>query len=283
MKLFLLTSLAMFAFAANSVLNRLALAEGAVDPASFALLRLASGSLALGVLVLLRGGHVPITGPKRGFGVASLALYMLGFSFAYVSLDAGTGALLLFGMVQVTMFAGALIAREPVPLARWIGAGVAFAGLAYLLWPTGAGDVPMGGAVVMLLAGLGWGGYSLVGRQAQDPLAATAANFLLATPLALLPLLLTLADLHISTQGILLAVTSGVLTSGLGYALWYGVLPRLPASVAAIAQLTVPVIAMAGGMVFLGEALTLRFVLASLLVLGGVGISLFRRPVLRAR
>lgn len=284
MRPFLLTSLTMIAFAANSVLNRLGLAEGSIDPASFAAIRLAAGAIALAVLVQLRaksslragrgesGGHRELS----GLGIGALALYMLGFSFAYVSLDAGTGALLLFGMVQVTMFAGALLAKESVPTLRWVGAGIAFAGLAYLLWPNGQGAPEPLGALLMLAAGLGWGVYSLVGRGVSDPLLVTAINFRWATPIALLVLMALARQIHLTPGGAGLAILSGVVTSGLGYALWYSVLPRLAASVAAIAQLTVPVIAMAGGIVFLGEDLTLRFVLAASLVLGGIALSLLR-------
>lgn len=279
MRLFLLTALTMIAFAANSVLNRMALVEDGMGPASFAAIRLVSGALALAALVVLRreGRGLRLMAPGRVTGTLSLALYVLGFSFAYVTLDAGLGALILFGGVQVTMFAGAVLAREQVPPARWLGAGVALSGLAVLLWPEGATAPPVAGAALMIAAALGWGIYSLAGRGAGDPLGDTAANFVLAAPLGLLVVLL-LPD-GVTVQGVVLACLSGIVTSGLGYALWYTVLPRLAASVAAVAQLTVPLIALAGGVLFLGEALTLRFALASALVLGGVALSL--RPARR--
>lgn len=272
MKLFALTTVAMIAFAANSVLNRLALADGAIDPASFAVIRVISGAVMLSLLVLasrrdfnmLRGGRV--------WPVLALVAYLVGFSFAYVSLATGAGALILFGGVQVTMFAGALIARDIIPPTRWIGAALAFAGLAYLLWPSG--DAPnAAGAVLMAIAAVGWGIYSLLGRGVKDPLAETAANFVLATPLCLLAFVGAGATL-VTPSGIVLAVVSGALTSGLGYALWYAVIPALGASRAAVSQLTVPIIAAAGGAIFLSEGLTLRFVIAAGLVLGGVLISL---------
>lgn len=274
MRLFLLTALTMTAFAANSVLNRMALVEDGMGPASFAAIRLVSGALALAALVVLRqsGAGLRLTGPGRITGTLSLALYVLGFSFAYVTLDAGLGALILFGGVQVTMFAGAVLAREAIPPARWIGAGVALTGLVVLFWPEGATAPPLAGALLMIAAALGWGIYSLAGRGAGDPLGETAANFVLAAPLGLIAVLL-LPD-GVTARGVLLACMSGIVTSGLGYALWYTVLPRLQASVAAVAQLTVPLIALAGGIVFLGEALTLRFALAAALVLGGVALSL---------
>lgn len=274
--LILLTVLTMVAFAANSVLNRLALADGAIGPSGFASIRLVSGALALAFMVWVRNGASLSNNFGGITGPLSLVLYVIGFSFAYVTLDAGVGALILFGGVQITMFAGALLSSERLPLTRWLGAGVAFAGLVYLLWPGGAAAPEILGACLMTAAALGWGIYSLHGRKAKDPLAATAINFILAVPLGLLPLLVFPDVLPITLWGVALAILSGVVTSGLGYALWYTVLPRLDASIAAVAQLTVPIIALAGGMVFLGEALTLRFLIAAVLVLGGIAISIRR-------
>lgn len=277
MRLFLLTALVMVAFAANSVLNRLALAGGDIGPAAFAALRLAAGAAVLALLVLARGGRVPLVAPGRLKAAAALALYMLGFSFAYVTLDAGLGALILFGGVQITMFAGAVLAGEPIPGRRWAGAALAFAGLAWLLWPEGAGAPDPGGAALMAAAALGWGLYSLFGRRAADPLAATAANFAVALPAGLAALALA-ADLGGATAiGIAAAAVSGAVTSGLGYALWYAVLPGLGASRAAVAQLTVPVIALAGGALILAEAPTPRMLMAGAVVLGGIWLSLSRR------
>jgi drug/metabolite transporter (DMT)-like permease len=276
MRIFLLVALTMVAFAANSVLNRMALAGGGIGPAGFAAIRLSSGALALAAMVLMRRAPLPLTGGPRRVGVPALAVYMLGFSFAYLSLDAGVGALILFGAVQITMFAGAVIAGEPVPGRRWLGAAVAFAGLVLLLWPEGAAAPAPVGAALMAAAGAGWGLYSLNGRGAVDPQAETAANFLLTAPVALLVWLLVPDAQALQARGVALAVISGVVTSGLGYALWYAVLPRIPASVAAVAQLTVPLIALAGGAALLGEAPSLRFAAAAVLVLGGVGLSLLR-------
>ncbi|WP_127901023.1 DMT family transporter [Solirhodobacter olei] len=277
MRVVLLVALTMVAFAANSVLNRMAMVGGGIGPSAFAAIRLLSGALALAAMVRVRGAPLPLTTRARRLGVPSLAVYMLGFSFAYLSLDAGIGALILFGAVQITMFAGAVLAGEPVPGRRWIGAAVAFAGLAWLLWPEGASAPPPVGAVLMAAAGIGWGLYSLNGRGAADPQAETAANFLLAAPVALILWALVPGTVALAPRGVGLAVLSGVVTSGLGYALWYAVLPRIAASAAAVAQLTVPLIAMAGGMVFLAEAPSLRFIGAAVLVLGGVGLSLVRR------
>ena len=283
MRLFLLTALTMAAFAANSVLNRAALAGGHLGAMDFGTIRLVAGAVALAALVVaLRRGFV-LRGPRRLAGVAGLVLYIYGFSFAYLGLDAGLGALILFGTVQVTMFGGSLLDGERPPLLRWIGAALAFAGLAWLLWPGAGTAIPLAHGAAMVAAGIGWGVYSLAGRGEQDPLMATAANFVLAVPVGVLlaPLLPAVATpVPWTGWGLTLALVSGAVTSGLGYALWYAVLPRLEASQAAVAQLTVPVLAMAGGMMFLGEALTLRFAIASVIVLGGVAVSVAagRRP-----
>ncbi|MCT8159646.1 DMT family transporter [Pseudoruegeria sp. SHC-113] len=277
MRLALLTALTMVAFAANSILNRLALAGGHIDPASFAVVRLVAGAVMLAVLLGLRGRLAPLSARPNLAMVAGLAVYMIGFSFAYVTLDAGVGALILFGVVQVTMFAGALLAREPVPPARWLGACVAFAGLVLLLWPASgaAQGISLAGAALMVPAAVGWGVYSLMGRGAADPLGDTARNFLWALPVALLPLAVA-GPLSANGAGIALAVVAGAVTSALGYALWYALLPALGATRAAVAQLTVPVIAAFGGVLLLAEPMTLRFALAAALVLGGVLLSLRR-------
>lgn len=276
MRLFLLTALTMAAFAANSILNRAALAEGAIGPGAFAALRLGAGVAMLGLLLTLRDRRLPRPGMPHPAAVAGLSAYMLGFSYAYVALDAGLGALILFGGVQITMFVGALAAREPLPPRRWAGAGLAFGGLVLLFWPAGAGAPPMLGAALMALAAVGWGIYSLIGRGVADPLQATGANFLYALPLAVL-LAAALPDAAgPEATGILLAVISGAVTSALGYALWYSLLPRLGVSVAAVAQLSAPVLAMAAGVLLQGEAVTARALLAAALVLGGVALGVLR-------
>jgi len=282
MRLMLLTTIAMIAFAANSVLNRLAVGGGMIGAIDFALLRLAAGAMMLVALVMLRyrwrGGVLWPGGAGRLVGVAGLLLYLFGFSLAYLQLDAGVGALILFGVVQITMFAGALWSREPVPLRRWLGAGLAFGGMVLLVAPGGArADLWHGG--VMALAGFGWGIYSLAGRSKGDALAATAANFALALPVAaVLVWLLPGSGVAASASGLGLAVISGAVTSGVGYALWYALVPQLGAARAAVAQLTAPVLAALMGLVALGEGISLRFVAAAALVLGGVALaSLTRR------
>lgn len=280
MRLFLLVVLTMIAFAANSVLNRIALADHWIGPASFAAIRLGAGALVLGLLLRLRkarGSDASV--PKRidWAAVFGLLAYMIGFSFAYLWLDTGIGALILFGGVQITMFVGATVqGQRPVAL-QWMGAALAFSGLVYLLLP-GASAPAFGGAVLMIVAALGWGIYSLLGRGVADPLAATAQNFLLALPFAVV-LLATAAFLStgefITGPGVALAIVSGGVTSGMGYALWYAVLPRLQTSVAAVSQLTVPLIAMLGGWAVLGEPVTSAFLVSATLVVLGVGLSIW--------
>jgi drug/metabolite transporter (DMT)-like permease len=268
----------MVAFAANSVLNRIALSGLWIGPASFAVIRLAAGALVLGVLLQRRTGAGDGARPATDWGaVFGLLAYMVGFSFAYLWLDTGIGALILFGGVQMTMFAGALRQGPKPEILQWVGAGLAFTGLVYLLWP-GATSPDLAGSVLMIIAALGWGVYSLIGRRVKDPLAATARNFLLALPFAFAvlagALLLTEAE-FVSLQGLVLACISGGVTSGMGYALWYHVLPQLQTSIAAVSQLTVPLIAMLGGWIFLSEPITGAFLVAAVLVSSGVGLSVW--------
>lgn len=273
MKLFWLTALAMVAFAANSVLTRVALTTGS-DPFAFAALRVVTGAIMLIVLVRFRGAMPALNLRNRLAPVAALSVYMLGFSIAYLSLPSGAGALILFGAVQLSMFAGAVLVKENVPPQRWLGGALALSGLSYLLWPEADTTFAFLATLAMISAGVGWGVYSLIGRSARDPLADTAMNF----ALAVVPtgLVWAVTQGALTPSGIVLAVIAGSVTSGLGYALWYAILPRLGASRASVAQLSVPIIAMAGGFVFLGEEITVKFVIASVLVLGGIGVSMRR-------
>ncbi|PSL20228.1 DMT family transporter [Shimia abyssi] len=276
MRLFLLSALTMTAFAANSVLNRAAVGELGMDPVVFGTMRLAAGAAVLGILVAMQGRGFALGGLGRAVGVAGLLIYIFGFSGAYLALDAGLGALILFGVVQVTMFGGAVIAREEVPAHRWIGAALGLSGLVWLLWPGGTVDVSFWHAVMMVGAGIGWGVYSLQGRKERDATQATAMNFLCAVPIAAVLAVGLAGPGAVSAGAVALAVVSGGITSGLGYALWYQLMPQLGASRAAVAQLSVPVIALAGGMATLGEPLTLRFVGAAVLVIAGVLVSMRR-------
>lgn len=283
MRLVLLTTLTMIAFASNSILNRVALSDGDIDAVAFGVVRLCAGAVMLAILVLLRDRKLTLGGAGRSIGVASLIIYIFGFSLAYESLDAGLGALILFGLVQITMFAGALITGERPSARRWIGAGVAFGGLVWLLWPGHAAAPSLWHAGLMAIAGLAWGVYSLNGRAASDALGATSANFVISAVIALAgaALMSGLSDAidfgSATWFGLSMAVIAGAITSGLGYSLWYTVLPNLRGSTAAVTQLTVPVIAITGGAVLLSEPVTLRLVVAALLVLGGVLLAVTSR------
>jgi drug/metabolite transporter (DMT)-like permease len=285
------TAVAMIAFAANSVLCRLALRGGAADPATFSTLRLASGAALLAVLVAIArsdrravAGRAGRAGGGNWVDAFLLALYAIAFSFAYVRLDVGTAALILFGTVQVTMLLWALRSGERPPPLEWAGLACALAGLVLLVAP-GLTTPPLGSSAVMAVAGLAWGRYSLRGRGAVDPLADNAGNFLRAVPMAIAVSLIAAsrAPVQASSQGIWLAVASGAIASGLGYAVWYKALRGLAAARAAVVQLSVPVIAAAGGRIFLGERVSTRLVVAAAMILGGIGMALVaRRPAGKA-
>jgi len=270
-----LTSVAMLAFAANSLLCRLAMAGGRIDPASFTAIRVVSGAVALSLIVTLQRRRAPsLKADWRS--VAALTAYMVCFGFAYLTLKAGAGALILFGAVQLTMFAWALRTGErPQPLA-WLGLAAALGGLGYLAAPGLSAPDPVG-CLLMALAGLAWGVYSLVGRGASDPLAQTTANFICAAPIVLIVAVVSLARLHASPEGAGLAAASGALASGCGYAIWYAALRGLSSARAAMVQLSVPAIAALGAVALLAEPLTPRLAIASALTLGGVGLALWRR------
>lgn len=274
-----LTVVAMLAFAANSLLCRLALQQASIDPASFASVRLASGALALAVIVRLRPRTrpgAPSAARPDWLAATMLWTYVACFSFAYLTLAAGTGALILFGAVQMTMFGAGLYAGERFTAAAWTGLAMALAGLLYLVSP-GLAAPDLLGAALMAAAGVAWGVYSLRGRRAGAPLAATAGNFLRAVPLALAVSLVFAARLNAEPAGLALAIASGALTSGLGYVIWYAALPGLSALRAATVQLSVPPLAAFGGVLLLAETMSLRLVLASLAILGGVALVLASR------
>lgn len=269
-----LTSLAMIAFAGNSLLCRAALNHSRIDAASFTTIRLISGALMLGLIVSMRRG-TPI---GRGNWLSAFALfaYAAGFSFAYVSLPAATGALLLFGAVQATMIGYGVWAGERLLKLQLVGLMLAFAGIVVLLLP-GLAAPPLSGSVLMLGAGVAWGVYSLRGKGAGDPTRVTAGNFLRAVPIAAALSVLMLNGISLDTAGFWYAVSSGALASGIGYAIWYTALPALQATHAATVQLSVPVIAALGGIVFLGEPITLRLLLASAAILGGIALVILER------
>jgi drug/metabolite transporter (DMT)-like permease len=289
-RVLLLTAVTLCAFAANSILCRLALGGGRIDAVSFMALRILSGALALGLVsgTLVRSLRAafapewrrspPPAGTAGGSWPAALALfvYALAFSLAYVSLHAGVGALILFGAVQVTMIVAAYREGDRLGSLQWLGALAAFAGLVVLVLPGLAAPSPLG-ALLMAGAGIAWGVYSILGRRARDPVRMTAGNFLRASPLAIAVSVLAHGASHVEVPGVLLALASGVVTSGLGYVVWYAALRDLTTTQASLVQLLVPVLAAAGGVAFLGEVVSLRLVGASVLILGGVALAVSRR------
>ena len=278
----LLTSLALVAFASNSILTRLALGGGQMDAATFTTVRLAAGALVLAALVRTQRARGPSPAPARRSLVGPVALfaYAAPFSFAYVRIGAAAGALLLFGAVQITMIGRGIATGERPGVRGWAGIALAAAGLAWLTLPALGRPDPIGSAL-MIVAGCAWGVYSLAGRSATNALAANARGFLWAVPLAVALNLATLSSVAVSARGLVLATVSGGVTSGLGYAIWYRALRGLTATQAAILQLSVPVIAAAGAVVVLHESVNPRLAVASLAVIGGVSLVLSART--RAR
>lgn len=275
LRIAVLTTLAMLAFAGNSILCRIALKETGIDAASFTSIRLASGAAVLWAITLFLGRD------RQGSGnwLSALALftYAAGFSLAYISLTAATGALMLFGAVQVTMIGYGLWAGERLHKQQLVGFALAFGGLVGLLLP-GLSAPPLLGSALMLIAGMAWGVYSIRGKGAGDATRVTAGNFLRASLLALLLSALMLSDFKADSAGVGYAAASGAITSGLGYAVWYSVVPALKAANAATVQLSVPVIAAVGGIALLGESITLRFALATLAILGGIALVILSKP-----
>lgn len=272
----LLTLLAMLAFAANSILCRLALTQTVIDPAGFTLVRIASGAASLWLIARVTG-HAK-AGASSWRGAAALLAYAAAFSFAYLTMTAGTGALLLFGAVQATMILAGLYRGERLVPLQWGGLALALGGLALLLAPGLSAPDPLG-ALLMLGAGAAWGVYSLLGRASRDPIATTAGNFLRAAPMAaVLALLAALAappsggGLRWDQGGLLYAVLSGALASGVGYSIWYAALPALTAARAASVQLSVPVITALAAVLALGERITPVLAVSSVAVLGGIAL-----------
>lgn len=247
----------------------MALGPGAgIDAATFTTVRILSGAITLAILIRLRSSGSPGT-TGNWISAGALFAYAIAFSLAYLRLGTGAGALILFGIVQMTMISAGLRAGERPGAMQWVGLLLALGGLAGLSWPGLTAPDPLG-AVLMGLAGVAWGIYSLRGRKSSRPLFDTAGNFMRAVPFAALLSLMTMANAHASLRGVLLATASGALASGVGYSLWYSVLPRLSATRAAIVQLAVPVLAAAGGIVFLAEPVTQRLLVNGATILAGV-------------
>jgi len=271
----LLTSATMIAFASNSLLCRLALQHASIDAASFSSIRLVSGAAMLMVLTRSRTGRAP-QAKADWLAATTLFAYVAFFSFAYLTVSASTGALILFGAVQLTMFGAGLRAGEQFATRAWLGLALALAGLIYLVSPGITAPTPLG-ALLMSAAGVSWGVYSLRGRGVANPLAATAGNFLRAAPMALVLSLLLHSRFHAAAAGIALAITSGAVTSGIGYVMWYAALKGLSAMRAATVQLSVPPIAAFAAVPLLSEQITMRLVFASAAILGGIALALASR------
>jgi drug/metabolite transporter (DMT)-like permease len=272
-RLILITTLAMLAFAANSLLCRVALRDTTIDAASFTAIRLASGAAVLAVIVRSRNGRPMEAGSWAA--AACLFGYAAFFSFAYRQLSAATGAILLFGAVQTSMLSWGLATGERLRPLQVAGLLVAVGGLIWMLLP-GLSAPPLLGAAFMIAAGLSWTGYSMLGRGTKDPVKATAGNFLRTVPFAAVLFLAQQAAASVDRTGALYAVISGAITSGLGYVLWYAALPALTATSAAVIQLSVPAIAALGGVMLLAEPLSSRLAIASLTIIGGIALTILR-------
>lgn len=266
--------LALIAFAANSVLCRMALGADTIDAASFTVIRLLSGACVL-ILILkcnvkIKNNENKTTTPTGSwFASMMLFLYAITFSFAYITLDTGTGALILFGTVQITMILVSLFSGNRLHISEWSGVVLAFTGFVYLVLPS-VTTPSIVGFILMTIAGIGWGTYTLEGRASTTPLSDTSYNFLRTLPMILIVALFTITSAHYSVKGIILAVLSGAIASGIGYSIWYKALAGLTAIQAAVVQLSVPVIAAVGGVIFVSEAITFRLTISSLLILGGI-------------
>ena len=274
MKNLFIITLVMTAFAANSIITRLALSSNLIGPSNFALLRAGSAALILVLLVLFIQKKIPKF--KMNSIISSLALvgYLVGFSFAYLTINTGVGALILFGGSMIVMFTGALLLKEDISILRFIGVFLSLIGL-YILTDPRFGDNSLFGIILMFLAAFSWGIYSILGHGQNNPLSNTAINFVLAL-LLIIPITLFIPDqTNTSPYGILLAITSGSITSGLGYTLWYWILPKINITSASISQLSVPLIAALGGYLFISETLNWQFYIASFLILGGIGLPYF--------
>ncbi|RUO60945.1 DMT family transporter [Pseudidiomarina marina] len=285
MKTALFFIIALLAFAGNSIIARYALLDNSIDPASFIWFRIVSGAVALWLLLgflrrnLRRNVLQDDANSARGswWGALTLSVYAIAFSYAYVVLETGFGALVLFAAVQLSMFGMNLVQGASVKLREWLGSAIALIGLGYLVAPTLQLPASWVSVVLMITAGTAWGFYSLHGRGSAAPLSDTTYNFTRAIAVVSVVLIWFIPDLMVSTKGILLAILSGAVTSGLGYAVWYLVLPRIQVSTAAIGQLSVPLIATVGGVLVADEKITWRLFIAACLIIGGILINVVRR------
>ena len=272
-----LTAVTLIAFAANSLLCRMALGGHLIDPVSFTTIRLVSGALALITIsrVFAESKMPQKTKGSWGSGFALFA-YAAAFSLAYVSLSTGIGALILFGSVQMTMIGAALKSGEKIGPMQWVGSVAAICGLIYLVLPGISAPDPLG-AILMCVSGIAWGVYSIRGKGVSSPVSMTAGNFIRSAPMAVIASVVAFSSVHLDTPGILLALISGVVTSGLGYVLWYKTLRSLTTTQASVVQLVVPVLAAFGGVAFLSEQVSARLIVASTMILGGVALAVVKR------
>lgn len=299
MRSFLLTTFALTAFAFNSILCRMALGKDEADAASFTFVRLLAGAVTLAMISLAYGARIRSDRPSIGEDVGSdatpvltrgllhsgnwtsaffLFAYAVCFSFAYLGLTTGTGALILFGSVQMTMIAASILKGERPGIWELCGVAVAFGGLVYLMLP-GLASPPIVSSLLMAAAGAAWGFYTLRGRGSENPLADTTGNFIRAVPMIVIAAIPFIGGMHLSVRGVVLAVLSGALASGVGYSVWYAALKYHTATRAAVLQLAVPVIAATGGVVLLSESADLRLLVASVLVLGGISLAIAGRDL----
>jgi len=272
----LFTGLALIAFAANSVLCRLALGGKSIDASGFTVIRLLSGALVL--LAILKLSGKKNNSATEGSWSASLVLFIYAatFSFAYMTLDTGTGALILFAAVQLTMIIMSLLSGTRLHITEWAGLSLAFLGFVYLILP-GVTTPSIKGFILMTISGIAWGFYTLKGRGSVNPLKETAHNFSRSIPMIIVLGIITIQNIHLSTEGVLLAALSGGIASGIGYTLWYIALRGLSVVQAAVVQLLVPIIAALGGVIFIAEAITLRLSISAAMILGGILIVVLGR------
>lgn len=266
----------MLAFAGNSIICRLALRDGAIDPATFTSVRLLAGAITLLSVFAITRRNATLRSHGSWLSALVLFLYAVAFSYAYISLSAGAGALILFAFVQATMIALALWSGDRPGATEWLGWLLAFAGVIWLVLP-GVEAPPAGGALLMALSGVAWGVYSIRGRKESDALGSTTSNFLLSVVFVMALVLATFAEAQVSMRGVALAVVSGALTSGIGYVIWYAALDYLSAMQAALVQLSVPAIAALGGVLLLAEPVSMRLLVSSALVLGGISLALMQK------
>lgn len=291
--IFILTVLSLIAFAANSILCRIALGQQYIDPAGFTIIRLLSGSIALYFILVFHqyrkkpdtnnssqhsGEHIA-TSKGSWLGSALLFAYALSFSYAYGYLDTGTGALILFGSVQICLILSALLAKQKLLNSEWLGLGLACIGFVYLIYPE-LTTPSLAGFILMMVSGVAWAGYTLVGKRSTAPLIDTCYNFFRTIPFVLILLVLTISTTEYSYDGVLLAVLSGAIMSGVGYAIWYVALTGLTTTKAAVVQLLVPVIATIGGVIFMSEAMTTRLQISTVMVLGGIALVLLSKQLI---